>query len=210
MSPRCVLACFLAALPAAHAADTASADPKPPEAKQLTPAEAAKARLRAEGRKTPAPKAAPSANAADAAKSSDARDGVPNGDKKNAPNDEKQADPNPTVLPKVEVRNSRITELDQQIAKQEREIARQKENTKSTETDKALNDPKISKLLSIFGGESSKHREAIAQERVSLMEAEKDILEAMKTARTREERAELQKQLDELKAYRRELEKSLR
>ncbi|MDO8542797.1 MAG: hypothetical protein Q7S40_20340 [Opitutaceae bacterium] len=122
----------------------------------------------------------------------------------------KTAKETPTVLPQVEVRNSRITEVDQQIAKQEHDIAREKQNTKSTETDKALNDPKISKVLSIFGGESSRHREGIAQERVSLMEAEKDILEAMKTARTKEEKAALQKQLDELRAFRRELEKSLR
>lgn len=116
----------------------------------------------------------------------------------------------PTVLPKVEVRKGRVTELDLQIAQQEKDIAREKKNTKQTETDKALNNEKVSKALSIFGGESASHRSAIAQERVSLMEEEKDILEQMKQAKTKEEKAALQKQLDELRVVRRELEKSLR
>jgi sensor histidine kinase regulating citrate/malate metabolism len=42
------------------------------------------------------------------------------------------------------------------------------------------------------------------------MEAEKDLIEAIAHARTKEEKAELQKQLDELKAMRRQLDKSLR
>ena len=115
-----------------------------------------------------------------------------------------------TVLPKVEVKRERITELDLQIQKQEHDIAVEKKATKATETDKALNDVKIAKPLAIFGGESSQFRERVASERVQLMEAEKDILEQMKLAKTKAERAELQKQLDELRDYRRSLEKSLR
>lgn len=116
----------------------------------------------------------------------------------------------PTVLPKVEVRKERITVLDQKIAQQEQDIARERKNLKTSEVDTALNDAKIAKPLSIFGGESSQFRQRVASERVQLMEAEKDILEAMKRARTKAEKQELQKQLDELKAARRELEKSLR
>ena len=116
----------------------------------------------------------------------------------------------PTVLPKVEVRKERITVLDQKIAQQEQDIARERKNLKVSEVDTALNDAKIAKPLSIFGGESSQFRQRVASERVELMEAERDILEAMKRARTKEEKQELQKQLDELRATRRELEKSLR
>jgi hypothetical protein len=112
-----------------------------------------------------------------------------------------------TVLPKMEVRKSRITETDRQVHLQEQAIAREKKNTKATETDKALNDAKISSVLSVFGGESNKHRESVAQERVSLMETERDIIEAMGHARTKEEKQDLQKQLDEVRATRRELEK---
>jgi hypothetical protein len=115
-----------------------------------------------------------------------------------------------TVMPKVEVKKGRITVLDQQIAQQEQDIAREKKNTKPSEVDTALNDAKVAKPLSIFGGESTQFRKRVASERVELMEAEKDILEAMKLAKTKEEKAMLQKQLDELRAYRRELDKSLR
>ena len=115
-----------------------------------------------------------------------------------------------TVLPKVEVKKERLTVLDVEIAKQEEAIARERKNVKTTEADLALNDMKVAKPLAIFGGESAQFRKRVAAERVELMEAEKDILEAMKRARTREEKAELQKQLDELRTARRELDKTLR
>ena len=115
-----------------------------------------------------------------------------------------------TVLPKVEVKKDRITVLDHEIQEQEKDIAREKKNTQPTELDKALNGPKTSKALAILGGNSDQNRASIAKERVSLMESERDILEAMKLARTKEEKKQLQTQLDELRAYRRSLEKNLR
>jgi hypothetical protein len=42
------------------------------------------------------------------------------------------------------------------------------------------------------------------------MEAEKDLIEAIGHAKTAAEKRELQQQLDQLKAFRRELEKSRR
>jgi hypothetical protein len=116
----------------------------------------------------------------------------------------------PTVLPKVEVKKGRITELDQKLAKQEQDIARERKNLKVSEVDSALNDSKVASPLSIFGGESSQFRQRVASERVELMEAEKDLIEAIARAKTKEEKKELQKQLDELKMVRRELDKSLR
>jgi hypothetical protein len=122
-----------------------------------------------------------------------------------------KAAPEPaTALPKVEVRRERVTVLDHQLYEQDKEIAREKKNTVQTEMDKALNDSRVSKALSIFGGESSNYRANIAKERVRLMEEEKDLMEAIAFAKTKAEKAELQKQLDELKAMRRELEKTLR
>ncbi len=115
-----------------------------------------------------------------------------------------------TVLPKVEVKKGRITVLDQMLAKQDEEIAREKKNTKSSEVDLALNDSKIAKPLAIFGGDSAQFRKRVASERVELMEAEKDVMEAMARVKTKKERDDLQKQLDELRAMRRELDKSLR
>ena len=115
-----------------------------------------------------------------------------------------------TVLPKVEVKKDRITVLDQKLALQEQEIAREKKNTKASEVDLALNDSKIAKPLSIFGGESAQFRQRVSSERVELMEAEKDLIEAIARAKTKKEKDELQKQLDEIRNFRRELEKSLR
>lgn len=115
-----------------------------------------------------------------------------------------------TVLPKVEVKKGRITVLDQQLAKQEQDIARERKNLKASEVDVALNDMKVAQPLAIFGGESSQFRQRVASERVELMEAEKDIIEAIARARTKEEKQELQKQLDQIRAFRRDLDKSLR
>jgi hypothetical protein len=114
------------------------------------------------------------------------------------------------VLPKVEVKKRRITVLDQQLAKEDQLIAREKQNTKPGELDKALNDSKIATPLSIFGGESSQFRSQVSKQRVALMEDEKDLLEAIAHAKTKAEKAELQKQLDALRAERRELERALR
>jgi len=122
----------------------------------------------------------------------------------------KKAPETATVMPKVEVKKGRITVLDQQLAKQDEDIARERKNLKPTETDLALNDAKIATPLAIFGGESSQYRQRVATERVSLMEAEKDLLEAIARAKTKPEKQELQKQLDELRAMRRDLDKSLR
>lgn len=116
----------------------------------------------------------------------------------------------PTVLPKLEVQKGRITELDRQLAKQNKEIAREKENTKPTKLDETLNGPGISKTLAIFGGQSSTDRANIAQERVAMMEDERDLMEAIAQAQTKEDKAELQKTLDAIRAMRRDLEETLR
>lgn len=172
--------------------------------------EALKARIaedaKKEAAKTPDPKIADT-------KGRDASPKRPSSETAAAPTSTKEASTPQqpaTVLPKVEVRKERITELDVQIAQQERDIAREQKNTKSSEVDNALNDAKIARPLAIFGGDSTQFRKGVASERVELMEAEKDILEAMKLAKTKEEKAFLQKQLDELRTARRQLDKTLR
>ena len=168
-----------------------------------------KARI-AEDAKKADPKKAPPATAPTKTEANSSNPEPPKAESTPAKSAAAAAKETPTVLPKVEVRKERITVLDQKIAQQEQDIARERKNLKPSEVDTALNDSKIARPLSIFGGESSQFRQRVASERVELMEAEKDILEAMKRARTKEEKQELQKQLDELKATRRELEKSLR
>ena len=114
------------------------------------------------------------------------------------------------VLPTVEVKKARITVLDVQLAEQQREIAREQKLTKPTELDKALNDSKVAKALSGLGGQSADYRAGLAKERVSMMQEESDLIEAIAHAKTKPERAALQKELDELRAYRRELEQARR
>jgi hypothetical protein len=114
------------------------------------------------------------------------------------------------VLPKVEVKKARVTVLDVQLAEQQREIAREEKLTKPTQLDKALNDSKVAQKLSILGGQSADYRAGLAQERVNMMKEESDLIEAIAHAKTKAERAELQKQLEELRAYRRDLEKARR
>ena len=125
-------------------------------------------------------------------------------------NAKKAAPENPTVLPRVEVRKDRITEIDRQVAKQNKQIARERQNTKPTALDETLNGPKTSKWLALFGGQSSEDRANLARERVSMMEDERDLIEAMEQAQTPEEKAQLQRTLDSMRAMRRELEASLR
>lgn len=116
----------------------------------------------------------------------------------------------PTVLPKVEVKKGKITELDRQLEKQNQEIAREKKNAKPTPLDDTLNGSKVSKVFALFGGQSSDDRANVAKERVAMMEEERDLIEAIAQAQTKEEKAELQKTLDDMRAMRRELEQSLR
>jgi small-conductance mechanosensitive channel len=115
-----------------------------------------------------------------------------------------------TLMPRVEVNKSRITELAIKEHEKDLEIAREKQLTKPTALDAGLNDSEISQKLAILGGSSAEQRARVAQERVSLLEAEKDLLDEIARAPTKAERDELQKQLNELKTMRRELERAPR
>lgn len=192
--------------------NAASAAEETPPAKSSA-REALKARIAEDAKKT-APKPAPKADATEAPPTVTPPPEAKEPPAATAPAAKAASAPvakeKPTVLPKVEVRKDRVREIDLQIAQQERDIERERKNTKSSEVDNAINDAKIARPLAIFGGDSSQFRKGVASERVQLMEAEKDILEAISHAKSKEEKAALQKQLDELRAMRRQLDKSLR
>jgi hypothetical protein len=119
-----------------------------------------------------------------------------------------QPAPAPTpeaTLPAVEVNKRKITELDRELYEQERAIAREKKNTKAGEIDSVINSSTVNPT--ILGGYSTKVRTGLAQERVELMEFEKDLTEAMARAKTKEEKAALKKQIDDIREMRRNLEK---
>lgn len=117
-----------------------------------------------------------------------------------------QSTPAPeATLPAVEVNKRKITELDRELHEQERNIAREKKNTKAGEIDSVINSSSVNPT--ILGGYSTKVRTGLAQERVELMEFEKDLTEAMARAKTKEEKAALKKQIDDIREMRRNLEK---
>jgi len=112
------------------------------------------------------------------------------------------------LLPRVEVNQSRITELAVALHEKDVEIAIEKKNIKPSALDDSLNDTEVSHKLAILGGSSAEDRSRLAEERVSLLEAERDLIEQVFAARTETERAELQKQMDVLKTMRRQLERT--
>ncbi len=117
--------------------------------------------------------------------------------------------PDPTLLmPKVEVNQSRITE--QRIIEQKKdlEIAREKQLSTPTGLDSGLNDPGVSKALAIFGGSSAEQRAQVSQIRVESLETERDLLDEIARAPTKEERDALKHELDTMRTNRRELEKA--
>lgn len=203
----------------AFAADEPAAKPEPKETMKALMLEDAK-RKAAEAAKSPAP-ATPAKADADAklpsalAKPAEtpalpAQEKSPAKKAETAAANAQAAKQPAAVLPKVEVTKPRITVLDVQLAEQQKEIAREEKLTKPTELDKALNGSEISKKLSILGGQSADYRAGNASERVRIMKEESDLLEAIAHTKDKKEKAELQKELEELRSYRRELEKNQR
>jgi hypothetical protein len=122
-----------------------------------------------------------------------------------APTPEKTAAAEPpSTLPTVEVNKSKVTELNRQLYEQDKKIAREAKATKSTELDTALNGDALN--VKLLGGESSKVRSGIAKERVELLQLERDLIETIGKTKNAKEKADLKKELEEIKKMRRELE----
>lgn len=202
----------------AVAADETPAKPEPKETMKTLMLEDAK-RKSAEAAKSPAPaapakaekdlKLAAAAPAASAPSPATVEKPAEKKAEAAAANAKAAAQP-AAVLPKVEVTKARITVLDVQLAEKQQEIAREEKLAKPSELDKALNGSEISKKLSILGGQSADYRAGNASERVRILKEEGDLLEAIAHTKDKKEKAEMQKEIDELRAYRRELEKNQR
>lgn len=168
--------------------------PPKPQPKQATPEEimarlAEHAREKAEKDATEAP--APQPAAAETKAKSDAKDAV-------------------TVMPQFTVSSSRISELDIEIKKLDKQIERQKKKVKPSELDESLNSDQTPKALLIFGGKTAGQRKSVEADRLTFLEAERDILEAMKHVRTKKEQEQLETQLNAFKTMSRELDETLR
>ena len=116
------------------------------------------------------------------------------------------ADKEVLALPKVEVTSARIKQIDNEIKKVEKQIAREKKKLKSTDLDKSLNSDKVSTAAAIFGGNSASHMVAVAASRVNLLESERSLLERLKFPRTEEDKAMIEKELVSLRTTRRNLD----
>jgi len=60
-----------------------------------------------------------------------------------------------TALPEMEIRQTRIHDLDLKIRQLNRDIRREQRKVKPTDADAALNNPKASRIMSVFGGKSA-------------------------------------------------------
>lgn len=123
----------------------------------------------------------------------------------------KAAEPTPAdkevlALPKVEVTSARIKAIDAELKKIDKQIAREKRNLKSTNLDKALNSDKATKAAAILGGNSASHMVAVAATRVNLLESERAMLERLKFPRTEEDKALIEREIENLRKTRRELD----
>jgi hypothetical protein len=123
----------------------------------------------------------------------------------------KPAEPTPAdkevlALPKVEVTSARVKAIDAELKKIDKQIAREKRNLKSTNLDQTLTSDKASKAASIFGGNSASHMVAVAATRVNLLESERAMLERLKFPRTEQDQALIEKEIENLRETRRNLD----
>jgi hypothetical protein len=109
-------------------------------------------------------------------------------------------------LPKLQVTAQRAKEIDRELKRLDKMIAREKKKIRSTDLDKTLNNDKLSRAAAIFGGNSAEHLSAVAASRVMLMEQERFVLEAMKRPATIEERKMMDAEIQQLRLTRRNLD----
>lgn len=110
------------------------------------------------------------------------------------------------ALPKIQVTAQRIKSIDKDIKRLDRMIARETAKVKSSDLDKALNHDKLVRAAALFGGNTAGHLSAVAATRVALLENERDVMEAMKRPTTLAELAIMEKEIEQLRETRRNLD----
>ncbi len=109
-------------------------------------------------------------------------------------------------LPVIQITQDRIRKLDKEIGRIDKLIIREQAKVKSSDLDRALNNPQLAHAAAIFGGNSAEHLSAIAASRVTLLEAERSVLEDMKRPGTATALAELEVELEQIRVTRRNLD----
>lgn len=113
-------------------------------------------------------------------------------------------------MPVFTVTGQRLKEIDVTIKKLEKQISREKKQLEKSNLDDALNGEKVSKAASIFGGKSTVQRASVAAVRIESMEKELQLLETLRTPLTKDDRAMIEKLVEDQRTYRRSLDEALR
>lgn len=113
-------------------------------------------------------------------------------------------------MPVFTVTGQRLKEIDVTIKKLEKQISREKKQLERSNLDDALNGEKVSKAASIFGGKSTIQRASVAAVRIESMEKELQLLETLRTPLTKDDRAMIEKLVEDQRTYRRGLDEALR
>lgn len=106
----------------------------------------------------------------------------------------------------MQVREKRLKAIDVELKKLDKQIAREKKNMKASDLDKSLNSDRLSNAAAVFGGNSASHMAAVAATRVALLEQERVLLERLKFPRTEEDQALVERELENIRTTRRNLD----
>ncbi|HLP25422.1 MAG TPA: hypothetical protein VK477_07080 [Acidobacteriota bacterium] len=113
-------------------------------------------------------------------------------------------------MPVFTVTGQRLKEIDVTIKKLEKQISREKKHLEKSNLDEALNGEKVAKAASILGGKSTVQRASVAAVRIDSMEKELQLLETLRTPLTKDDRAMIEKLVEDQRTYRRGLDEALR
>ena len=113
-------------------------------------------------------------------------------------------------MQKFVVNASRLREIDSTIKHLEKLITRENKLIEKSAVDDTLNSEKVSRGAALFGGKSSLQRASVAAVRVASMEKEIALLEGLRDPLTAEDRALMEKLIQDQRTYRRDLDITLR
>lgn len=113
-------------------------------------------------------------------------------------------------MPVFTVTGQRLREIDVTIKKLEKQISREKKQLEKSNLDETLNSEKVAKAASIFGGKSTVQRASVAAVRIESMEKELQLLETLRTPLTKDDRAMIERLVEDQRTYRRNLDDALR
>lgn len=113
-------------------------------------------------------------------------------------------------MPVFTVTTQRLREIDVTIKKLEKQIKSEQKLLEKSNLDDALNNEKVSKAASLFGGKSTVQRASVAAVRIESMEKELQLLETLRTPLTKSDRDLIEKLVEDQRTYRRSLDEALR